>query len=215
MDNFKMGGLTVWCPLGLFRTKMVGVWTRKLSLHRQQLKTVVSKPKRVKYFRLYRWDPEMKQKPAERTYPVDLNECGPMILDALIKIKNEQDPALTFRRSCREGICGSCSMNFDGGNTLACISRSWTGCTNASYCTCSSSACPSYWWVQDKYLEPAALLQAFRWIEDSRRLHGGASALSGLCVQAVLLPYDHELHPHVPEGPEPGADHPQATQLWR
>jgi succinate dehydrogenase (ubiquinone) iron-sulfur subunit len=55
------------------------------------------------------------------TYPIDMNECGPMVLDALIKIKNEQDPTLTFRRSCREGICGSCAMNIDGRNTLACL----------------------------------------------------------------------------------------------
>jgi len=56
-------------------------------------------------------------------YQVDLNACGPMVLDALIKIKNEQDSTLTFRRSCREGICGSCAMNIGGGNTLACLSR--------------------------------------------------------------------------------------------
>lgn len=56
-------------------------------------------------------------------YQIDLNQCGPMVLDALIKIKNEQDPSLTFRRSCREGICGSCAMNIEGGNTLACISK--------------------------------------------------------------------------------------------
>jgi succinate dehydrogenase (ubiquinone) iron-sulfur subunit len=58
-----------------------------------------------------------------QTYQVNLNECGPMMLDALIKIKNEIDPTLTFRRSCREGICGSCAMNIEGGNTLACLSR--------------------------------------------------------------------------------------------
>jgi succinate dehydrogenase/fumarate reductase iron-sulfur protein len=75
----------------------------------------------LRYFKIYRWDPEQKQKPYMTTYPVDLNECGPMVLDALIKIKNEQDPALTFRRSCREGICGSCAMNIDGSNTLACL----------------------------------------------------------------------------------------------
>lgn len=58
-----------------------------------------------------------------QTYKVDLNTCGPMVLDALIKIKNEIDPTLTFRRSCREGICGSCAMNIGGTNTLACISK--------------------------------------------------------------------------------------------
>ena len=75
-----------------------------------------------RYFKIYRWDPEqVGQKPYLSTYPVDLEECGPMVLDALLKIKNEQDPSLTFRRSCREGICGSCAMNIDGSNTLACL----------------------------------------------------------------------------------------------
>jgi len=77
-----------------------------------------------KTFQIYRWDPEKAgDKPHMDTYKVDLNSCGPMVLDALLKIKNEQDPTLTFRRSCREGICGSCSMNIGGTNTLACISR--------------------------------------------------------------------------------------------
>lgn len=153
-----------------------------------------------------------------------------MVLDALIKIKNEQDPTLTFRRSCREGICGSCAMNIDGSNTLACLSsiKSNTGSTLKVYplphmyvikdlvpdmnnfydqyksiepwlqtdgaskpddqewlqskedrkkldgmyecilCACCSTSCPSYWWNPDKYLGPAVLMQAFRWIEDSR-----------------------------------------------
>ncbi|HEU5276930.1 MAG TPA: 2Fe-2S iron-sulfur cluster-binding protein, partial [Xanthobacteraceae bacterium] len=76
--------------------------------------------KRVKSFKVYRWDPDAKQNPRLDTYDIDLDKCGPMVLDALIKIKNEVDTTLTFRRSCREGICGSCAMNIDGGNTLAC-----------------------------------------------------------------------------------------------
>ena len=76
----------------------------------------------LKYFKIYRWDPDSGQKPFMSTYPVDMSDCGPMVLDALIKIKNEQDPTLTFRRSCREGICGSCAMNINGSNTLACLS---------------------------------------------------------------------------------------------
>lgn len=76
---------------------------------------------RYKKFSIYRYDPEKKSYPKMETFEIDLNECGPMILDALIKIKNEDDPSLTFRRSCREGICGSCSMNIDGKNTLACL----------------------------------------------------------------------------------------------
>merc|ERR1719297_327881 len=190
---------------------------------------------RIKYFKIYRWDPEQRQKPYVATYPVDLNDYGPMVLDALIKIKNEQDPTLTFRRSCREGICGSCAMNIDGTNTLACLCyierkddtrqsakatkiyplphmfvlkdlvpdmgnfyeayrsiEPWLKTTKpkapdqAEYlqtrddrakldgmyecilCACCSTACPSYWWNADKYLGPAVLMQAYRWIEDSR-----------------------------------------------
>ena len=77
-----------------------------------------------KTFAIYRWNPDKPgDKPRMQEYEVDLNSCGPMVLDALIKIKNEMDPTLTFRRSCREGICGSCAMNIGGVNTLACISK--------------------------------------------------------------------------------------------
>ena len=74
----------------------------------------------VRQFAVYRYDPSAKDNPRVDTYTVDMDSCGPMVLDALIKIKNEIDPTLTFRRSCREGICGSCAMNIDGSNTLAC-----------------------------------------------------------------------------------------------
>ncbi|MGH7161561.1 MAG: 2Fe-2S iron-sulfur cluster-binding protein, partial [Acetobacteraceae bacterium] len=77
--------------------------------------------RRVKAFRIYRWNPDDGAKPRLDTYEVDLDTCGPMVLDALIKIKNEIDSTLTFRRSCREGICGSCAMNIAGTNTLACL----------------------------------------------------------------------------------------------
>jgi len=201
---------------------------------------------RIKYFKVYRWDPEQEgQKPYLSTYPVDLDDCGPMVLDALLKIKNEQDPSLTFRRSCREGICGSCAMNIQGSNTLACLAyidddtktatkiyplphmyvlkdlvpdmgnfyeqyrsiEPWlqagdvdgaTATARASpgadgntklqgeylqskqdrakldgmyeciLCACCSTSCPSYWWNADQYLGPAVLMQAYRWIEDSR-----------------------------------------------
>ena len=76
--------------------------------------------KNVRSFKVYRYDPDSGENPRTDTYEVDMDECGPMVLDALIKIKNEIDPTLTFRRSCREGICGSCAMNIDGTNTLAC-----------------------------------------------------------------------------------------------
>lgn len=79
---------------------------------------------RLKKFKIYRWDPEKPgQKPYVKEYELDLNKCGVMVLDALFKIKNEQDPTLTFRRSCREGICGSCAMNINGTNTLACLCK--------------------------------------------------------------------------------------------
>ena len=185
----------------------------------------------IKFFKIYRWDPEQKQKPYVSTYPVNLDECGPMVLDVLLKIKNEQDPSLTFRRSCREGICGSCAMNIDGKNTLACLCfidksaeatkinplphmyvvkdlvpdmtnfyeqyksiKPWLqtqvegshdlehgeflqakddrkkldGMYECILCACCSTSCPSYWWNADKYLGPAVLMQAYRWIEDSR-----------------------------------------------
>jgi succinate dehydrogenase (ubiquinone) iron-sulfur subunit len=77
---------------------------------------------KTKTFHVYRWNPdEPTSKPRMQSYTLDLNKTGPMMLDALIRIKNEVDPTLTFRRSCREGICGSCAMNIDGINTLACL----------------------------------------------------------------------------------------------
>ncbi len=75
----------------------------------------------VKTFKVYRWDPDSGENPRVDSYELDLDACGPMVLDALIKIKNEVDSTVTFRRSCREGVCGSCAMNVDGTNTLACI----------------------------------------------------------------------------------------------
>ncbi|KAK4514916.1 uncharacterized protein ATC70_002523 [Mucor velutinosus] len=85
---------------------------------------IAKKEPNYKTFEIYRWNPDQPtEKPILKKYKVDLNACGPMVLDALIKIKNEQDSTLTFRRSCREGICGSCAMNIEGGNTLACISK--------------------------------------------------------------------------------------------
>ena len=81
---------------------------------------------RTKTFHIYRWSPDRPtEKPRMQSYTLDLNKTGPMMLDALIRIKNEVDPTLTFRRSCREGICGSCAMNIDGVNTLACLCTSY------------------------------------------------------------------------------------------
>ena len=164
--------------------------------------------KRVKEFRIYRWNPDDGKNPVLDTYQLDLDRVGPMVLDALIYIKNEVDPTLTFRRSCREGICGSCAMNIDGGNTLACLKPTaevkgavaiyplprmpvikdlvpdlstayaqlqsveerakLDGMWECILCYCCTTSCPSYWWNGDKYLGPATLLAAYRWIADSR-----------------------------------------------
>ena len=183
--------------------------------------------KNVKRFRIYRYDPDSGANPRIDTYDIDLAACGPMVLDALIKIKNEMDATLTFRRSCREGVCGSCAFNIDGVNTLACIKaideikgdvkiyplphlpvvkdlvadlsvpyaqyqsiKPWLqadspaparerlqspeerekldGLWECILCFCCQTSCPSYWWNGDRYLGPAVLLQAYRWIVDSR-----------------------------------------------
>ena len=183
---------------------------------------------KTRRFKIYRYDPDGGDNPRTDTYDLDLDRCGPMVLDALIKIKNETDSTLTFRRSCREGICGSCAMNVDGTNTLACIKpieevkgevriyplphmpvvkdlvpdmadfyaqyasiEPWMKTDTAApsseerrqapedrqkldglyeciLCACCSTSCPSYWWNSDRYLGPATLLQAYRWLVDSR-----------------------------------------------
>lgn len=91
-----------------------------------QSQTATGKETKLKTFNVYRWSPDQpSEKPKMQSYTLDLNKTGPMVLDALIRIKNELDPTLTFRRSCREGICGSCAMNINGTNTLACLCT-WT-----------------------------------------------------------------------------------------
>jgi succinate dehydrogenase / fumarate reductase iron-sulfur subunit len=183
----------------------------------------------VRKFHIYRWDPDTPDQPRMDTYEVDMDKCGPMLLHALVKIKDEIDPTLTFRRSCREGICGSCSMNINGANTLACTQnlsdlapgdvtinplphmsvvkdlvpdlthfyaqyesiKPWMqtqspappdkerlqspedrkkldGLYECILCACCSTSCPSYWWNGERYLGPAILLQAQRWLLDSR-----------------------------------------------
>ena len=187
----------------------------------------------TKTFKIYRWNPDDGENPKVDSYTVDLDDCGPMVLDALIKIKNEVDQTLTFRRSCREGICGSCAMNIDGTNTLACTKyisdtkgdlkiyplphmsvvkdlvpdlnnayaqlasiepwlksetppppdrerlqspeerRKLDGLYECILCFSCATSCPSYWWNSERYLGPAILLQAYRWIIDSRDEHTG------------------------------------------
>ena len=187
----------------------------------------VAGAKNPRRFKVYRWNPDDGRNPRLDTYELDLADCGPMVLDALIKIKDEVDSTLTFRRSCREGVCGSCAMNIDGTNTLACTKflsevkgdikvyplphmpvvkdlvpdltqafaqyasiEPWLksatpapererlqspeerakldGLWECILCFCCSTACPSYWWNSERYLGPAVLLQAYRWVADSR-----------------------------------------------
>ena len=184
-----------------------------------------AKSKRV--FKIYRWNPEDKQNPRLDEFEVDTAKFGPMVLDALLHIKDAVDSTLTFRRSCREGICGSCAMNIDGLNTLACTKpiedvkgdvkiyplphmpvvkdlvpdlnllyaqlatiQPWLqtqspnppkerlqspedrakldGLYECILCFCCATSCPSYWWNPERYLGPAILLQAYRWLADSR-----------------------------------------------
>ncbi len=184
--------------------------------------------KNTKAFKIYRYSPEAGGPPRWDTYHVDMDRCGPMVLDVLIWIKSNVDSTLAFRRSCREGVCGSCSMNIGGHNTIACTKgwdevagktitiaplphlpvvkdlipdltnfyaqhayvqpflktdtpepeKEWkqsedqrnelNGLYECILCACCSTSCPSYWWNGDKYLGPAALLQAYRWLIDSR-----------------------------------------------
>merc|ERR1712118_29883 len=145
-------------------------------------------------FKIYRYDPDAMGKPYLKDYTVDLKKCGPMILDALIKVKDEMDSTLAFRRSCREGICGSCAMNINGHNNLACLAsiEPWLkrrtpktagqkeylqskgdrnkldGMYECILCACCSTSCPSYWWNPEYYLGPAVLQQMYRWVADSR-----------------------------------------------
>jgi succinate dehydrogenase / fumarate reductase iron-sulfur subunit len=183
---------------------------------------------KVKTFKVYRYDPEGTENPRWDTYDVDVEACGPMVLDVLIHIKNTVDPTLAFRRSCREGVCGSCAMNIGGRNTLACThgweevpgkevqisplpsqpvlkdlipdltlfyaqyasikpwlqtdtpqpEKEWIqspkdrekldGLYECILCACCTTSCPSYWWNGEKYLGPATLLHAYRWLIDSR-----------------------------------------------
>lgn len=182
----------------------------------------------IQQIEVYRWDPDSGKNPRIDNYAIDLDSCGPMVLDAIIKIKNDIDSTLTFRRSCGEGVCGSCAMNVNGKNTLACTRsmadyqgtikifplphmavikdlvadmshfyaqyasiKPWIetqtptppdkerlqsreerqkldGLYECVLCACCSASCPSYWWNSEKYLGPAVLLQAARWLEDSR-----------------------------------------------
>jgi succinate dehydrogenase / fumarate reductase iron-sulfur subunit len=146
--------------------------------------------KRVKAFKVYRWDPDSGANPRIDTYHVDLDDCGPMVLDALIKIKDEVDATLTFRRSCREGVVKDLVPDLTQAYAQYTSIEPWLkaetpppererlqspeerekldGLWECILCFSCSTSCPSYWWNSDRYLGPAILLQAYRWIVDSR-----------------------------------------------
>jgi succinate dehydrogenase (ubiquinone) iron-sulfur subunit len=120
------------------------------------------KQPRLKKFAIYRWNPDKPaEKPRMQEFQVDLNDCGPMVLDALIKVKNEVDPTLTFRRSCREGICGSCAMNINGGNTLACICKIDENLSK----TTKIYPLPHMFVVKDLVPDMGNFYAQYRWIE--------------------------------------------------
>lgn len=181
----------------------------------------------VRTFKVYRYSGDPSQKPRLQSYQVDVSTIGPMVLDAMIKIK-DMDPTFAFRRSCREGICGSCGINLQGHNCLACVTpipraatvtihplphmyvqkdlvvdyshffagynsirpylvrqqppphgqgqyaqsikdnKKMVGLYECVLCACCSTACPSYWWNGRRFLGPATLLHAYRWVIDSR-----------------------------------------------
>ena len=104
----------------MLRNRTANFITKKLT-NIIKRKSTTGNTSQIKYFEVYRWNPDGNTKPTSSVHPINLNECGPMVLDALNKIKSEQDSTLAFRRSCREGICGSCAMNIDGTNSLACL----------------------------------------------------------------------------------------------
>ena len=117
----------------------------------------------LKKVNIYRWEPSDGNNPRIDTFEVDMDDCGPKVLDILFKIKNEIDSTLTFRRSCAHGVCGSCAI-LQSQNDRTKLD----GYYECILCACCSTSCPSYWWNGEKYLGPAVLLQAYRWINDSR-----------------------------------------------
>ena len=136
--------------------------------------------KRLKRFKIYRYDPESGSNPRYDNYTIDLDRCGPMVLDALIKIKNEIDPTLTFRRSCREGICGSCSMNMDGRNGLACTTaiERHQG-RGQDHAAAASGRRQGPRPRSDPRLCPARLDRAVAEVREPRALGQGAAAVAG------------------------------------
>jgi succinate dehydrogenase / fumarate reductase iron-sulfur subunit len=186
----------------------------------------------MRVFNIFRYDPDKDVAPRMQRYQIDVHPGDRMLLDVLIRLK-AMDPTLSFRRSCREGVCGSDAMNINGKNGLACLTNMTTlpqtvtlkplpglpvvrdlfvdmtgffkqyhsvkpwlmtesppparerlqssqareelnGLYECILCACCSSACPSFWWNPDKYVGPAGLLQAYRFLVDSRDEATGA-----------------------------------------
>jgi succinate dehydrogenase / fumarate reductase iron-sulfur subunit len=178
-------------------------------------------------FSIYRYNPEVDKKPYYKDYEVELGDQDKKLLNALVKIKEELDDSVSFRRSCREGVCGSDALNINGRNVLACLTdladlkepvvlnpipglpvvrdlivdmtqffhqyhsikpyviderpmpererlqspgdrKDLDGVIECILCACCSTSCPSFWWNPDKFLGPAALLHAYRFLADSR-----------------------------------------------
>ncbi|KAK3033391.1 hypothetical protein RJ639_033898, partial [Escallonia herrerae] len=115
-----------------------------------------------KEFRIYRWNPDHPDnKPYLQSYFLDLYSCGPMVLDALQKIKAEEDSTLSYRRSCREGICGSCSMNINGTNTVACLKPIDSDTTKPTYIT----PLPHMFVIKDLVVDLTNFYQQYKLIE--------------------------------------------------
>ena len=219
----------------------------------------------TKTFQIYRYDPDVDERPRMQTLQVELDGSERMLLDALVKLK-AVDPSLSFRRSCREGVCGSDAMNINGKNGLACLTNMRTlpgtvtlkplpglpvirdlivdmtqffaqyevdqalprqrrpaaregtaavaleereelnGLYECILCASCSTSCPSFWWNPDKFVGPAGLLQAYRFIADSRdQATGEAARQPRGSLPAVPLPQHHELRRRLPQGAEPDA----------
>ena len=225
----------------------------------------------TRVFKIYRYDPDSGDNPRLDSFEVDMERCGPMVLDALIKIKDEVDQTLTFRRSCREGVCGSCAFNIDGTNTLACIKPiedikgevkiyplphmpvikdlvpdltnayaqyasvkpwlqadtppppcanaakarrkgpNWTAFGNASCVFAAPPAAPATGGTETTAIwgRPPCSSPTGGSLIQPRRKHGPAPRRAGGPVPALPLPHHHELHQHLPQGPQPRQGHRQ------
>ena len=188
----------------------------------------------VKSFRIYRWDPAKNANPQMDTFDIDCDHCGPMVLDALVKINDQIDPTLVFRRSCREGVCGSCAMNIDGVNTLACLTpmdslkKGPSRITPLPHMQVLKDLVPdlSGLYAQYELIEPWLQTdqpppdrERHQSPEERAQLDGLWECILCFCcsahrranrpargpVPALPLPHHHELHQDLPQRAQPGA----------